>query len=85
MEIGTSPIKADPYKNMEIFKDKIEKTIKELIDLGFIRTNSSPFASSIVLVKKKEKNMCMCIDYIALNKNTIKNRYHIPMIDELID
>lgn len=53
--------------------------------MGHIRTSSSPFASSMVLVKKKDGTMHMCIDYQDLNKTTIKNRYLIPRIDELLD
>ena len=53
--------------------------------MGFIRPSFSPFASSMVLVKEKDGTMRMCIDYKALNKKTIKNRYPIPCIDELID
>ena len=45
----------------------------------------SLFASSIVLVKKKDGTLWMCIDYRVLNKRTIKNRYPITCIDELID
>jgi hypothetical protein len=52
--------------------------------MGHIRSSSSPFASSVVLVNKDGK-MCMCIDYQALNKRTIKNMYPIPWIDELLD
>jgi hypothetical protein len=53
--------------------------------MGHIRPSSSPFASSIVLVKKRDGTMRMCIDYRALNKKTMKNRYPIPQIDELLD
>jgi hypothetical protein len=53
--------------------------------MGHIRPSSSPFASSVVLVKKKDGTMCMCIDFRALNKKTIENRYPILRIDELLD
>jgi hypothetical protein len=53
--------------------------------MGHIHPSSSPFASSVVLVKKKDGTLRMCIDYRALNKKTIKNRYLIPRIDELMD
>ncbi len=52
---------------------------------GVIMTSLAPFASSIVLVKKKDGTLQMCIDYRVLNKRTIKNKYPIPCIDELID
>ena len=68
-----------------MYKDEIEKTIKELLELGYIQPSSNPFASSVVLVKKKDGILRMCIDYRALNKKTIKNRYPIPRIDELMD
>jgi hypothetical protein len=53
--------------------------------MGHIRPSSSPFASSVVLVKTKDGTMHMCIDFWALNKKTIKNMYLIPRIDELLD
>lgn len=61
------------------------KNIKELLEIGHIQPSSSPFASFVVLVKNKDGTFRMCIDYGALKKNTIKNYYPIPRIDELID
>lgn len=85
LEEGAKPVMITPYRHLKWMKDEIEKTIKELLDMGHICPSKSPFASSVVLVKKKDGTLCMCIDYCALNKRTIKNRYPIPRIDELID
>jgi hypothetical protein len=62
-----------PYRHPRRFKDEIEKAIKELLAMGHIRPRNSPFASSVVLVLKKDSTMRMCIDYRALNKKTNKN------------
>lgn len=53
LEEGTKPMITTPYRNPKRFKDEIEKAIKELLVMGHIRPSSSPFASSVVLVKKK--------------------------------
>jgi hypothetical protein len=53
--------------------------------MGHTIPNSSPFTSLVVLVLKKDGTMRICIDYQDLNKKTIKNRYLIPHIDELMD
>jgi hypothetical protein len=85
LEEGAKPIITTPYRHPKKYKDEIEKAIKELLDMGHIRPNISPFSSSVVLVKKKDGTMRMCIDFRDLNKKTIKNRYPIPRIDELLD
>jgi hypothetical protein len=85
LEEEAKPVITTPYRHPKKHKDEIEKAIKELLAMGHIRPSSSPFASSVVLVKKKDGTMHMCIDYRALNKKTIKNRYPIPRIDELLD
>jgi len=85
LEEGEKPVIITPYRHPKKYKDEIENTIKELLDIGHIMPSSSPFASSVVLVKKKDGTMRMCIDYMAHNKKTIKNRYPIPRIDELFD
>jgi hypothetical protein len=85
LEEGAKPVITTPYRHPKKFKDEIERAIKELLEMGHIRPSSSPFASSVVSVKKKDGTMRMCIDYRALNKKTIKNTYPIPWIDELLD
>ena len=51
-----------PYRHPKAYKDEIERAIKELLPLGHIRPSISPFASSVVLVKKKDDTLRMCID-----------------------
>ena len=63
-----------PYRHPKRLKDEIEKTIKELLAMGHIRPSKSPFAFLVVLVKKKDRTLRMCIDYRVLNRKTIKNR-----------
>jgi hypothetical protein len=84
MEAGATLVIIASYRHPKRFKDKTEKEIKEFLAMGHIRPNTSPFASSVVLVLKKDGTLRMCIDHIALNKKTIKNRYPIMHIDELM-
>lgn len=87
IELGPSvqAVITTPYRHPNAYKDEIERVIKELLALGHIRPSSSPFASSVVLVKKKDGTLHMCIDYWALNRMTLKNRYTISCIDEMMD
>ena len=71
-----------PYRHPKAYRDKIERAIQELLALGHIQPSTSPFASSVVLVKKDD-TLRMCIDYRALNRKTLKKRYPIPRINEL--
>eukprot|EP00253_Pinus_taeda_P021049 PITA_21049 len=80
---GIQAVITTPYRHPKAYRDEIERAIQELLALGHIRPSTSPFASSVVLVKKKDGTLRMCIDYRALNKKTLKNRYPIPRIDEL--
>ena len=64
---------------------EIKKQVQDLLEKGFIRPSTSPCGSPIVMVRKKDGSWRMCIDYRALNKITIKNRYPLPRIDDLLD
>ncbi|GKA34795.1 hypothetical protein Tco_0721224 [Tanacetum coccineum] len=74
-----------PYRYSPNQKDIIETLAIELLDSGVIRPSHSPFSLPIVLVKKKDGTWRLCIDYRQLNKNTIKEKFPIPIIEELID
>ena len=65
LEEGVQAVITTPYRHPKAYKDEIEKAIRELLEMGHIRPSSSPFASSVVLVKKKDGTMRMCIDYTA--------------------
>ena len=63
----------------------MKEQLQELLDKGFIRPSGSPWGAPVLFVKKKDGTMRMCIDYRQLNKVTIKNRYPLPIIDDLFD
>ena len=64
---------------------ELKSQLTELIDSGKIRPSSSPYGSPVLFVKKSDGSKRMCIDYRALNEQTIKNVYPIPRIDDLLD
>ena len=63
--------------------EEIKKQIKELLEKGYIRPSSSPWGAPMLLVEKKDGSLRMVVDYWALNEVTIKNKYPLPMINDL--
>jgi Reverse transcriptase (RNA-dependent DNA polymerase) len=81
----TKPVNLSPYRYSYFQKLKLEKIVAELLKTSVIRPSTSPFASPALLVKKKDGSWRICIDYRQLNSITIKNKYSIPIIDDLLD
>ena len=82
---GHDPIKQRPYR-LPLTKRKIvEEQIQEMRDAGVIRPSSSPWASPVVLVPKKDGSTRFCIDYRKLNSISRSDAYSLPSIQEIFD
>ena len=79
------PVKIPPRKTSFAEKELIESTVSDLLQSGKIKGSYSPWASPIVLVKKKDGTMRFCIDYRRLNDVTVKDAYPLPRIEDALD
>ncbi|GFT14908.1 retrovirus-related Pol polyprotein from transposon 412 [Trichonephila clavipes] len=66
-------------------KQTVNKHIEEWLEQGIIRPSSSEYASPIVLVKKKNGDSRLCVDYRQLNLKLVKDRFPLPLIDDVLD
>nr|KYP42426.1 Transposon Ty3-G Gag-Pol polyprotein [Cajanus cajan] len=64
---------------------ELKKRLEELLEKQFIRPSVSPWGAPFLLVKKKDGSFRLCVDYRKLNKFTIKNKYPLPRIDDLMN
>lgn len=82
---GAQPFRLRPYRYTPAQKDEIEKQVAQLLQHNMIQESTSPFASPVLLVKKKTGEWRLCVDYRRLNAYTIKNKFPIPIIEELFE
>ena len=85
VEEGTTPPFGPIYGLSATELQALRKYLDENLAKNFIRPSTSPAGAPILFVKKKDGSLRLCVDYRGLNKITIKNRYPLPLINELLD
>ncbi|GJP36389.1 hypothetical protein CLOM_g20901 [Closterium sp. NIES-68] len=83
-ELGSKPTFRAPYRLSPTELADMKKQIEYLLAKGLIRPSTSPYGAPVLFTLKSDGSLRMCIDYRALNKQTIKNKYPIPRIDDLL-
>jgi transposase InsO family protein len=85
LEPGAAPPHRGVIRLSQPELEELRRQLTELLDKGYIRPSVSPFGAPVLFAKKKDGSFRLCIDYRALNKLTIKNKYPLPRIDDLLD
>jgi hypothetical protein len=82
---GTAPVAVRPYRYAQLQKDELERQCEAMLTQGIIRPSTSPFSAPVLLVRKADRSWRFCIDYRALNAKMSKDKFPIPVVDELLD
>ncbi|XP_040990941.1 uncharacterized protein LOC121238165 [Juglans microcarpa x Juglans regia] len=85
LEPATTAVHKAPYCMAPLELKELKEQIEELLEKGCIQPSSSPWGAPILFIKKKDESLRLCIDYRELNKVTVKNKYPLPHIDDLLE
>jgi hypothetical protein len=73
------------YRYKPALKDEIEQEVSDMLKSGLVQPSSSSFSLPVLLVCKKDGSWRFCVDYRLLHALTVKSRFPIPAVDELLD
>ena len=82
---GAKPVKEAARRLPYALRQQLEVELDKLLKIKCIEPANSPYASPLVLVRKPDGNLRVCVDFRSVNKDTIPDRYPLPRVDELID
>ena len=82
---GSSPTFRRPFRLSRQEKEKVHKQVEDALKIGLIESSVSPYGAPVLFVQKKDGSLRMCIDHRALNKITVRDRYPLPRIGDLLD
>jgi hypothetical protein len=85
LKFEARPVNIRPYRYPHYQKNEIEKIVYELLKSGVVKPSTSPYSSLVLLVKKHDSSWRLCVDYWALNQVIIKDKFLIPVVDELLE
>ncbi|GBG89891.1 hypothetical protein CBR_g49740 [Chara braunii] len=84
-EVSVVPPKGCIYRMSEEELTVLRAQLDDLLDKGWIRPSSSPYGAPVLFVRKKNKDLRLCINYRKLNAQTVKNAGPLPRIDDLLE
>ena len=79
------PVKLPPYRLPHAYRETVKKELQDMLQQGIIEPSSSEWSAPIVLVKKKDGSLRLCVDYRRLNGVSETDAYPLPRVDEVID
>ncbi|CAF0725133.1 unnamed protein product [Brachionus calyciflorus] len=83
--IQTEPIRLQPYRKSYAEREQIKQEIPEMLENGIIEPSTSPWASPVLIIPKKDGTKRFCVDYRKLNSITITENWPLPRIEDILD
>jgi hypothetical protein len=83
--LEAAPILNTPYRMRTPKLKELQMKLEELLKKVYIHPSVSPSGAPILFVKKKDGTLRLCIDFTQLNKSIVKNKYPLPIFDDLFD